>query len=617
MAQLVNCNKISKSYASQDLFKQISFGIEDGDRIGLIGPNGAGKSTLLKILMGLQTADQGDVTFRKGLKVAYLEQVPTFSNDVTVFEAIRGNYPEDDYEIMGKIYEWIAKLDLNKNGVDETTLVSTLSGGWKKRVAIARELIKEPDLFLLDEPTNHLDVESILWLEDFINDSQFATVTITHDRAFLQRISTQIFDLDRRNPQGLLVIKGSYAEYLESKNLLISAEKQKELVMKNNFRRELEWLRRGSIARQTKQKARKERAHELKDDLDTTKERNLNRVSQIEFSENNSRSPQKLIELIQISKSFQDKKLFSNLDLVITPKTRLALLGPNGCGKSTLIKTMMGLVQPDQGNVKITDGIKITYFEQHRETLDFKKSVLQNICPEGDYVYCQGEYVYGKSYLERFLFYRDKVDLPVAQLSGGEQSRLRLAQLMLEKSHILILDEPTNDLDMETLQVLETALQEFQGAVILVTHDRFFMDQVCNHILAFNTFKDDGVLLQFAGYEQWYQWYEDASRAPQKVSSAAKTSAVATSVQVTPAPSAKKQKVSFKDKFDFENMEQWIQEKEQKLEALQAEMNTVEVRSEPVQMKKVYSEIESLQKELESLYERWADLESRLKSEES
>jgi ATP-binding cassette subfamily F protein uup len=593
MSQLISAHQLSHSFAARQLFRQVSLGVFEGDRIGLVGPNGAGKSTLLKILAREIKPDQGEVTYRRGLRLGFLPQNPVFKPDETLMDALVSK-AHDPVEAMATAYMWISKLGLDR--FDTEVNVNTLSGGWKKRVALGRELITEPELLLLDEPTNHLDVESILWLEEFIEQSPMAFITITHDRLFLQRISNKIFDLDPRNPNHLLVIDGDYVKYLEAKELLLAGQQHREWTLKNTLRRETEWLRRGAKARQTKQKSRIERAHDLKDDVQELAARNRNRKVNIEFGEGD-KAPKRLIAAEGISK----RDLFRDFSMLVTPKSRIGLLGRNGAGKSTLIRVLLGQETPDTGTVQIADGIKISYFEQNRETLNPKLSLLKNICPDGDYVNFQGQYVFARSYLERFLFPTQMMDLPVEKLSGGEQSRLRIAQLMLEPASVLVLDEPTNDLDLETLTILEEALRDFPGAVILVTHDRYFMDQVATEILAFP--HGGGPIERFADYLQWEAWQTEQN---EKEALAQKEAAV----QAKKEASASK-KLSFKEKFELENMEKNILEMEQKLALLETESHKPEVVSNASKVQGIYDEIHKLQSLIESSYARWAELEKR------
>ncbi|MGZ3803322.1 MAG: ABC-F family ATP-binding cassette domain-containing protein, partial [Pseudobdellovibrionaceae bacterium] len=546
------------------------------------------------------TADGGKVTPKKGLRLGYLPQTPVFAAKETILQALLSRAQDPD-EALGLAYEWFARLDLSQFGED--FLVSELSGGWQKRVALARELVLEPELLLLDEPTNHLDVVSILWLEEFLQRAPFAFLMVTHDRLFLQRVVNKVFDLDPRNPNNLLAVSGDYVTYVEAKEQLLASQQKLETVLKNTLRRETEWLRRGAKARLTKQKARIERAGDLKDDVANLTDKNRKRVAGIAFGDA-ERNPQKLIELKNVFKSYGDRHLIQDFSFLITPKTRLALLGENGSGKSTLIKMLLGLERPDQGTIFLSDKVKVAYFEQNRAGLDLQKSVLKNICPDGDYVSLQGQYVFARSYLERFLFSRQQMDLPVARLSGGEQSRLRLAQLMLQDASVLILDEPTNDLDVATLEVLGEAIQNFNGAVIIVTHDRYFMDQVANDILGFPRRDNPKKKLEnFVGYLQWEEaWLaqDQESFTPQATEE---------------KPAGKSLRMSFKHKNELEGMEPKILAMEEELQKAQTEANLPEVVSEAARLQELHAKMMMLQTDIEACYVRWAELEKMAKGE--
>lgn len=612
MAQLLSAHQLSHSFSGRTLFKKVGLGISEGDRIGLVGPNGAGKSTLLKILNKKISPDVGEVVHRRNLKIGFLEQTPSFNEKQTILEALAESL-KDPHEGSAKVYEWYSKLELDQFPID--TQVNQLSGGWKKRVALGRELIIEPDILFLDEPTNHLDIASILWLEEFLESASFATVIITHDRLFLQRVANKIFDLDPRNPTELLVCEGDYLTYLEQKNLLLEGQKAREKTLKNTLRRETEWLRRGAKARQTKQKGRIQRAHELKDDVQELSQKNKTRSLDIEFAQTENK-PKKLIEITDASKSFivdlpeeggkHEKILFQNLDLLIHSKSRLGLIGVNGAGKSTLIKCLLGLEPLSTGEIKKADKIEISYFEQNRETLDFNQSVLKNICPDGDYVNDRGQFVHVRSYLERFLFSYQQFDLPVGRLSGGEQSRLRLAQLMLRPASILVLDEPTNDLDVDTLDVLENSLIQFPGAVILVTHDRYFLDQVAKEMLAFPIPNSGSYKLEkFADYLQWESWYEEEIKKTLS-SNNKKTESKAVDNKAT-------MRLSYKEKREWDMMEETIMQTEEILEKLRHESGLPEVASNASRAQELYTKIAEAEKKIEGLYMRWSELSEKVK----
>ncbi len=599
---LFSTHQLEKTFASKTLFKDVSFGIEDNQKVGLVGPNGAGKSTLMKMIAGQITPDGGSITTKKGLRLGYLEQTPTFNDDETLLDAILSKVDYNDN--LGLAYEWMAKLDLLDFG--ESFVVNNLSGGWKKRVALARELVLEPELLLLDEPTNHLDVGSILWLEEFLRDANFSVLMITHDRLFLQRVVNRILDLSAQNPNYLLSIDGSYADYIDAKEELLSAQQKLEQVLKNTLRRETEWLRRGAKARQTKQKARIESAHALGDTVENLQSRNLQRTSNIDFGKI-EKAPKKQIEIIDIKKAYDGVTLFENVNLLIGPQTRLALMGENGTGKSTLIRLIMNIEAPDEGTIYHADKLQVAYFEQSRETLDPKKSLLRNIAPDADHVIFRGKSIHARSYLDKFLFSGHKVDLPVAKLSGGEQARLRLAQLMLKDAQVLILDEPTNDLDVETLNVLEEAIRDFPGAVIIVTHDRYFMDQVANQILAF-PLKASGKkdLQMFSSYMQWEAWFEEEQILIEKNSRKAAS-------QTKSDTKSSDKKLSFNEKFEFDNMEKDIGLLEKDLETLTLKIQNAEIISDSKKSLEIHNEMASIQKTIDEKYQRWAEYEKRLK----
>ena len=601
MAPLLNAHKITKSFSMGPLFSEISFGIEAGDRIGLIGPNGAGKSTLLKILAGVETVDKGTVSRQSGLRVAYLAQTPTVKPEQTLLEmALEGASDPHDWEFIARAHEWISKLQFEEAGIDAETKVGDLSGGWRKRAALMRELMRQPDLLLLDEPTNHLDVESILWLEEFFAQSRMAILTITHDRQFLQRVSTKIFELDKKNPDGLLVVQGNYSDYLIIKEQNFSAQQRLETKLKNTLRRETEWLLQGAKARTTKQQARIDRAYDLGDEVAAVSDRNALRNVDLAF-QGVSGGPKKLIEAKKISKTYPGRELFKNLDLIVSSKTRLGLMGRNGCGKSTIIRILLGEEQPDSGTVDRADHLKVAYFQQNRDELDPKLTVLKTICPQGEYVSFGGKFVHVHGYLERFLFRNDRIQTLVGKLSGGEQSRLLLAKLMLTEANLLVLDEPTNDLDLATLHVLEEALDEFAGGLILVTHDRYFMDRLCTEIWTF----DQGDVQRFASVGQWEDWHKTRDSQPPQKTSGIRSDAVA-SVSIE-AP-AKTKKLSYKDQRDLDTIEERIHQNERELEVLTLRAQAPEIQSNSIKLTELSAQMAAQQTQIDALYKRWDEL---------
>jgi ATP-binding cassette subfamily F protein uup len=614
MGTLVSAHQLKKAFGARPLFDGLTFSIESGERVGLIGPNGAGKSTLLRILASQASVDEGTLAFQRGLRVGFLEQVPAFAEGATVLSTIlEGTENPEDWEAIALAQELMSKLALNGfsgHHISEQTPVARLSGGWKKRVALARELARRPDLLLLDEPTNHLDVESILWLEEMLARASFAALTITHDRLFLQRVANRIIELDPRNPGGLLSISGDYSAFVEAKEQLLAAQERREVVLKNTLRRETEWLRRGAKARTTKQQARIQRHGQLSEEVDDLSQRNQSRTVRLDF-QSAEKSPKKLIEAKGISKAFGDKKIFSNLDLILSPGVRLGILGPNGCGKSTLIRTLLGLDQSDSGEVLRSENLAVAYFDQTRDTLDPELTVLKTLCPVGDFVSFRGNRIHIRSYLDRFLFSRDQAEMTVGKLSGGEQSRLLLARLMLTDANLLILDEPTNDLDLATLNVLEEVLTEFGGAVLLVTHDRYFLDQVATKILAFEPESQTGKLLPFADLFQWESWHVE--RAAETV--AKQKAQERQQLQIPAAAGAssepkKKKKLSFKDQRELDSMEANIHAAEELLARLTAESALPENATNSIKLTELSQKMSAAHAEIDRLYQRWSELES-------
>lgn len=593
---LIGAQNLSKAFTTRPLFEGLSFSVENGDRIGLIGPNGAGKSTLLKILSGRLAPDEGKLSIQKGLRVSFLEQVPQFKDGATIHSTVlEGVTDEHDWEEIARSQEVTAKLDLSR--FDPELPISKLSGGWKKRVALARELVRQPDLLLLDEPTNHLDIESVLWLEELLASSPFGTITITHDRLFLQRIANRIIEVDRRHSGGLLSVKGDYANFLEVRADLVAAQERHETKLRNTFRRETEWLRRGAKARQTKQQARIKSAKELGAQVEDLAERNQARVVRLDF-QSTERQPKKLIEAKQISKSYSGQSIIPTTDLIVTPKSRIGLMGPNGCGKSTLIKLLTKTEESDSGSVLHAEKLRVSYFEQNRETLDQNISVMKTLTPTGDHVDYAGQSVHVRSYLSRFLFAYDQMDLEVRKLSGGEQSRLLLARLMLREANMLILDEPTNDLDMATLDVLADVLQEFNGAIILVTHDRYFLDQVTNTILAFGQdSKGRKEITSMSGLEQWEEWHQGQTNLQINKSS-----------EESKSSQPKKKKLTYNDQRELDSIEPSIEKAETRLQELVAESSKPENATNSKKLTELTTEMGKLEAEIARLYARWEEL---------
>ncbi len=606
---LLAATGLTKAFGSRPLFERISVAVDAGDRVGLIGPNGAGKSTLLSLLAGAEPPDEGTVTPTRGLVVGYLAQVPLFREGATIRETVMEGAKshgagEEEWKAGQAADEFIARLSLTVEDRAPGTPVARLSGGWRRRVALARELVRRPDLLLLDEPTNHLDVEAILWLEGLIARAPFATITVTHDRLFLQRVANRILELDPRNPGGLLDVRGNYETYLTVKEARLSADVEREASLRNRLRRETEWLRRGPKARSTKQQARIQRAESLGGEVEELAARTRSGSVRLDF-QSTGRNPKRLIEAKGVGKGYGGHSLFQGLDLLVTPESRLGLLGPNGCGKSTLLRVLLGTEAPDTGEVLRAENLSPVVFEQGRESLDPDSTPAKTLCPEGDKVEFRGAFVHIKSYLDRFLFRPEQMDMAVGRLSGGEQSRLLLARLMLKKTNLLVLDEPTNDLDLATLDVLEECLSDFPGAVLLVTHDRWFLDRVTNQILAFGKEANgDGTLVSLAGLDQWEAWRAGAAE-PRPGRDEGKTQNAALT------PSVRKRRLGYLEQRELDGMEGRILAAEEARDLLKAECERPENATDGPKLVELMGQMELRQSEIDRLYERWDELQRR------
>ena len=512
MAILLSCQNLSKSFGPRPLFEGLSFGLSEGERTGLIGPNGAGKSTLLKILAGAETQDSGAVTPRRGLRLGYLAQQDRFTDApagwsvrAEILKALEGLGLEE-YETDRRAAEGLAAAGF----ADPGQAVNVLSGGWRKRLAILAQSVREPDLLLLDEPTNHLDIEGVLWLENFITEFKFPFLVVTHDRRFLERVTNRVIELNKRYPEGYLSSPGNYSKFLEHREAFFDAQASREDSVRNIVRTEIAWLRRGARARTTKQKAHIDRAGELIKELGELEYHNAqNRTASLDFTAGD-RQANRLIHAVKIEKSLGGRKLFGPLDLTLGPGEKLGLLGGNGSGKTTLLKMLAGQLAPDSGTLKRADGLRVAVFDQHRAQLNLDHTLKQALCGHGEHVFYKGAAIHVKGWATRFLFRQEQLEMPLRTLSGGEQARVLIAGFMLEPADVLLLDEPTNDLDLQSLEVLENSMQEFPGALVLVTHDRYLLERVSRRLLALD---GRGNARFFADLSQWETWMEAEQRA--------------------------------------------------------------------------------------------------------
>jgi len=596
---LLSCEELGKSYTSRPLFDNLTFALFDGDHVGLVGPNGSGKSTLLKILAGVEQPDSGTRTIRKGVRVGYVPQDPVFAPGKTAEEVLMEALDADS-RLEGYEKSRRATVALRKAGfLDEDIQTDVLSGGWRKRLAIARELALEPDILLLDEPTNHLDVEGILWLESLLKSEPEAFIVVSHDRYFLENIARRMLELNRVYPEGLLQIDGKYSDFLERRDELMRNQASYQETLANLVRREMEWLRRGPKARTTKSKARIQSAEKLIDDLGDSRDRSRVSSAKIDFTASD-RKTKRLWVGRDLSKTFGGKPIVDKLDLLLTAGARLGVLGPNGSGKTTLLRMMTGELEPDSGTIEAAHQLRVVYFEQNRESLDPELTLKRALAPEGDSVVFRDRSLHVASWAKRFLFRPEQLDTSVSRLSGGEKARIVLARLMLQPADLLILDEPTNDLDIPTLDVLEESLIDFPGALVLVTHDRYLIDKISTQILALD---GRGGTEMFADYGQW-----EASRRTAGSSRKAESGARGGAEK-----SKSKKLLTFKEQQEFEGMEQTLLVAEQRLEEARRRAEDPSVATDAHELHARFSSLAAVQGEVDRLYQRWAELEAKRK----
>ncbi|HEU4501359.1 MAG TPA: ABC-F family ATP-binding cassette domain-containing protein [Nitrospira sp.] len=595
---LLSCESISKSYGVKPLFANLSLGLSEGDHVGLIGPNGSGKSTLLKILAGLDEPDCGTRSVRRQVRIGYVPQEPSFSVSHTVEDALAQVLLDeglDPHEHGGRI----AKALSLGGFVRADQAVATLSGGWKKRLAIARALMLEPDVLLMDEPTNHLDVEGILWLEGVLQAEPHAFLVVSHDRKFLESVASRIWELNRCYPNGVFQANGRYSDLLEQREAALQAQADYQASLANRVRREVEWLRRGPKARTTKAKARVDAAGQLIDELQTLESRQGQSSAGIDFTASGRKSKQLLVAT-GLGKSLGGRPIVTSLDFQLGPGERIGLLGPNGSGKTTLLKLLAGTLQPDSGTIARADRLRVVTFEQHRESLDQQATLRHSLAPAGDTIVYQDRSLHLISWAKRFLFKPEQLDLPVSRLSGGEQARLLIARLMLQPADLLILDEPTNDLDIPTLDVLEDSLLEFTGALVLVTHDRWLLDRVSTRLLALD---GTGRAEWFADYAQW-----EAAQARSAGDARRPATALAASTVKTPL---KRKGLSYREQQEWEKIEEQILKAEAVVAACQSAVNDPGIASSAEALQERYNALHAAQADVERLYARWAELDEK------
>jgi ABC transport system ATP-binding/permease protein len=597
---IINAQAIAKAYGASPLFEDISFTVSEGDRIGLIGPNGSGKSTLLGILSSGIEPDSGVVAVRRHTRLSYVIQDSQFAADDTVRSVVmkaleRSHVPES--ERAGRLFETLGRAGF----ADFDAQAVSLSGGWRKRLAIAEALVQQPDVLLLDEPTNHLDLEGIEWLEELLRAESFACVVVSHDRYFLENVATQTVELSRAYPGGLLRVPGNYSTFLVQKEEFLRAQEKHQEALENRVRTEIEWLRRGPKARATKAKARINNANRLITELADLNTRTRTASAKIDFLATD-RKTKRLVELDHVSCEIGGRSLFANLDFIFTAGKRVGLVGPNGSGKTTLLRLLRGELQPTGGEIRRADFLRVVYFDQNR-VLDPDVTLRRALAPDSDAVVYQDRVVHVASWAARFLFTGEQLNQPVGRLSGGERARVLIAQLMLQPADLLLLDEPTNDLDIPTLEILEESLLEYSGALVLVTHDRYMLDRVSTMVLGLD---GRGGAESFADYLQWEEWQAEnkqPARGESDGSPAAKSAKA--------AENTAKKKLSYLEAREFATIEQRIAAAEEMLQQKRAAAEDPAIASDAAKLLSAHAELEEAQKKLDELYSRWAELEAK------
>lgn len=626
---LISVENLSKSYGEKTLFNEISFGINEGDKIGIIGINGTGKSTLLKIIAGIESYDSGNIITKNNIVIEYLPQHPYFDENSNVIQQVfKGTSPimktirnyenaleevelnPEDKSLQKKLMDLTSKMDnLNLWQIKSeakailTTFgitnfyekVKNLSGGQKKRIALCSSLVNPCDLLILDEPTNHMDNEIITWLEEYLNKRKGALVMITHDRYFLNRVTNKILEISKGR---LFNYSGNYSIFLEKKAEREDLEKSSESKRQNLLRRELQWIKRGAKARSTKQKARIDRFNKLSEesiDLDDSK---------VDISTSFTRLGKKVIELKNISKSFGDKTLIKDFNYIILPKDRIGIVGPNGAGKSTLIKILNGDLNPDKGTIEIGETVKIGYFSQEYRSIDDDLRVIEYIRETAEFITTSdGSKISASQMLERFLFDSEIQWSLINKLSGGEKRRLYLLKVLMDAPNVLLLDEPTNDLDTETLTILEDYLENFNGSVISVSHDRYFLDKIADKIFVF---EGNGVIQKHTGnYSEVMGdgYFKSTKNLKEEVNDNKNFTETKNNKS---KPKNKSLKFSYKEKLEYEQIDEIIEDLEEKIVKLDEEIS--ENTSDFQKLQELLTEKENLEKLLEEKMDRWTYL---------
>lgn len=600
MTVLLSVQGVRKEFGQRPLFTDLSIDLCAGERIGLIGPNGSGKSTLLRLLAGHEEPDAGTRSLRRGTRVGCVAQNDVFPAETSVravlLAALVGE-PVEDYERETRSATTLTQVGFT----DFEQRADQLSGGWRKRLSLARELVLHPDLLLLDEPTNHLDLPGIRWLERLLRAAPFGYLVATHDRSFLRAVTNEVIEVSRAYPGGSFRVAGTYDEFMDKRDAFLAAQARQQASVANQVRRETDWLGRKAAARTRKAGARIEDAARRRDELQELQYRNAATGSAgIDFVAT-GRQTRKLLSATGIAKAMAGRSLFSGIDVLLTPGAKLGLLGPNGSGKSTLLRVLAGTLAPDAGAVVGAEGLRAVMFEQGRAMLDPASTLRHALCPNGDTVMFRDRPMHVAAWAKKFLFQPERLEFVVGQLSGGEQARVRIAQLMLQPADLLLLDEPTNDLDIPALEVLEDNLAEFAGALVIVSHDRTLLDRLCTEVVGLD---GSGGAALYASVDQWLTSYEktEANRKPD-------SEVLRSPERAVSSPTKKPRKLSYRDQQEWEQMESAILAAEQEVAQREFAVERAATAGH-VALTEACRALEEAQRTVERLYTRWQELEA-------
>ena len=632
---LIRLDKVSINFGTQVILEEVNLSIKRGEKLGLLGRNGTGKSTLMKLIANDIQADGGERWLRSGTKVSWLEQNLPLGDKLTVYDMVASglektgellkryhhliaNYSNETMNELEVVQDQIEAVDgwiisqkidtvITQLQLPSDQLMSSLSGGWKKRVALARALVVEPDLLLLDEPTNHLDIPTIEWLEKWLQSYNGAILLVTHDRSFLQNVATNIAELDRG---ALYQFDGSFEKFLIFREQQLAAEETANKLFDKKLAEEEVWIRQGIKARRTRNEGRVRALESLRNARSERRVQSGNATFEVQSASNSGKI---VAELTDVSQSFDNNTIIDNFSTTIVRGDRIGLVGPNGVGKSTLLKIILGELEPSKGSVRLGTKLEIAYFDQLRLELDLEKNLIDNICGGQEYIQVNGKSKHAITYLGEFLFTPDRVRTPAKALSGGEQNRAILAKVFSKPANVLVLDEPTNDLDIETLELLEELLMKFNGTVLLVSHDRKFMDNVVTSTMIFS---ESGKVVEYVGgYSDWVRkggsLFESEKISKKDKGNSSKIKARDNEANSSLSIETNKEIISYKEQRELQNLPKSIEKLEATKNRLEKLISASDFyNNENLMIQKTLKDLSDLQTKLDTTYQRWEELEN-------